>query len=120
MRILICGDRDYTNERRILYFVKTLPADTVVIHNGSRGAGKIAADAATARRLKVETYEADWDHYKHTTALTAHNKRLIEESRPDAIVVFHPNIKTSRCTLNMTQCAYRMSVRTIINPSMWE
>jgi len=51
LRILVCGDRNWTAWKPIEDFIKTLPKDTVIIHGDCRGADKMAGymDGATGK-----------------------------------------------------------------------
>ena len=64
MRIIVCGDRYYTNYDRI-YEVLTLHTQTgdTIIQGECRGADLLGKRYATENGLHVECFPADWKTY---------------------------------------------------------
>ena len=52
MRVLICGDRNWTDRAAIGRDVLTLPKGTTVIHGNARGADRSAGEIAHAHGLE--------------------------------------------------------------------
>ncbi len=50
-RILICGDRNYSDIASIEVLISNLPKDTVIIHGGCVGADIIAGQLASKHGL---------------------------------------------------------------------
>ena len=44
MKVLVCGDREWSNEHAIFYALFGMPKDTVIINGACRGADKISTD----------------------------------------------------------------------------
>ena len=63
MRVLICGDRKWTDKETIEAYIKTLEPGSVVIQGKCRGADWIARTFALKHRYKVEDYPAKWELY---------------------------------------------------------
>ena len=60
---LFCGSREWTDRARIRADLDRLPAGSIVIEGGARGADRIAREEAQALGLHVATVNALWDHY---------------------------------------------------------
>ncbi len=108
-RILICGDRDWTDVETIENFIRSLPPDTVIIHGNSRGANKIAEREAKEHGLIVKGYSADWNQYGRAAG-PIRNKRMLLEGRPDRVVAFHNDLSKSRGTADMLRQAEKRGV----------
>jgi YspA, cpYpsA-related SLOG family len=52
MRVLICGDRNWTDRAAIGRDVLTLPKGSMVIHGNARGADRSAGEIAHAHSLE--------------------------------------------------------------------
>lgn len=61
--VLFCGSRNWTDRAPIRSDLESLPAGSVVIEGGARGADRIARVEAEALGLHVATVRALWDHY---------------------------------------------------------
>ena len=108
-RILICGDRNWTDVETIENFISSLPPDTVIIHGNSRGADKIAERKAKEHGLTVKGYSADWNRYGRAAG-PIRNKRMLLEGRPDRVVAFHNDLSKSRGTADMLRQAEKRGV----------
>jgi hypothetical protein len=99
MKILICGDRNWTDYRKIYRVVQEFPADTIVIHGDCRGADKLAGRAASKLGLSVTAFPANWE--KHGKAAGhIRNAQMLDES-PDIVIAFHNDLDSSRGTRDM-------------------
>jgi len=59
-RILICGDRNWSDYDMILGFVSSLPKNSIIINGMAKGADKMAGKAGEANGLEVLKFPADW------------------------------------------------------------
>lgn len=85
MKILICGSRNFIDEKPIAEVINKLPEETTVIVGGARGADKIAENLAFARGdLIVEIFYANWDTY----GKSAGPKRNIEMLNQNPVHVY--------------------------------
>lgn len=101
MRILCCGDRDWTNIDLILetlWDYKNI-LDVVIIHGAARGADFLCGKVAKELGFKVEEYPADWKRYKTRAGILRNIKML--ESKPDHVIAFHNSIEMSKGTKHM-------------------
>lgn len=101
MRILCCGDRNWTNADVILDTLLQyidIP-DMVIIHGGARGADFLAGEVAKELGFKVEVYPADWDNHGRAAGPIRNVKMLA--AKPDHVIAFHDSIESSKGTGHM-------------------
>lgn len=101
MRVLVCGDRDYTNENRIRHRLGEFYADSsiTIIHGGRRGADMLGGKVADDFGYDVKVYPAD----EYGRAIR--NAKMLADSNPDLVLAFHDNICGSKGTWNMINLA---------------
>lgn len=100
MRVLICGDRNYTNRKKIRAYMVTLPKNTIIIDGGARGADSLANEIAVQNGYPTERYFAEWNIYGRAAG-PIRNKQMLDEGKPDLVVYFHDDIDNSKGTRNM-------------------
>lgn len=117
MRILVTGDREWTNKKRIYDLLVSLPKDTVIIHGRARGADTLAAKCALELGLQIDKpptttdrndpahlggYPAEWNKYRRAhgrnPAGPIRNGTMIKEGLPDVTWAFHNNLDDSKGT----------------------
>lgn len=109
MRVLVCGGRDYTNGRRLRFFLDMLEEPiSVLIEGGARGADRLAKEWAEDRQVPVETYPADWDRHGRSAGYIR-NQQMLKEGKPDLVVAF----PGGRGTANMVALAQKAGVRVV-------
>lgn len=114
MRLLICGDREWTDAVLIAEFLDSLQErPTVIMEGGQRGTDAIARAAAVSRNIPVETYDADWAEFGKAAG-PLRNKRMLEVGRPDWVVVFHDHLSKSRGTANVLAQARKVGLPTVV------
>lgn len=104
VRVLVCGDRNWTDRDAIYNFLAFLTPDNVVIHGGAHGADTIAEEAALARGAKVEEYRAQWNVLGRGAG-PVRNQQMLDEGKPDLVVAFHDDLTASKGTFDMVQRA---------------
>jgi hypothetical protein len=120
MRILVCGDRNWTDQRTIWivldgYYAWTNDsAERLKIIEGQcpyGGADKHAEDWCKRMAPDVEhlPFPAAWDVLGRAAG-PARNQRMLDEGRPDLVLAFHDNLVRSRGTANMIALAKRAGV----------
>ena len=117
MRVLICGDRNWTDVKAIEDYVRTLPKDTVVIEGEASGADSIARRVAEKYGLKVVAYVAQWTTYGRAAG-PIRNRQMLEEGKPDIVVAFHNNIESSKGTKNCLRQAEALGIKIMIKKSV--
>ena len=109
MRVLVCGDRNWTNRQRIgVRLSSLLPNEDVIIHGGCRGADKLAGQAAKALGFPVEVYPAEWT--RHGRAAGPIRNQQMLDTGIDLLLAFHPDLVTSKGTRDMVMRADKAGV----------
>ena len=102
MRVLICGDRNWTDrekiKRRIIQLC--LPPGSTIIHGGARGADVIAGEIGKSMGFEVIEFRADWEKYGKAAG-PIRNKQMLDKGKPDLVIGFHSDIFKSKGTKNM-------------------
>lgn len=112
LRVLVCGDRHWRDERIIRTVLAGLGApavDVVVIHGAARGADSIADRVARRLGYRVESYPAEWERYGKAAG-PIRNRRMLVEGRPDVVIAFHDDLAASTGTADMVTIARRAAV----------
>jgi hypothetical protein len=110
MRILVCGDRNWTNAEAIRFHLqKYEPSETTVIHGDCRGADRLAGAIARELGMEVESYPADWKKYGKAAG-PIRNQQMLDDGKPDYVLAFHENIVASRGTRDMVERAKKAGV----------
>lgn len=119
MRILVCGSRDYADNRRLFetldYFRANSDAKSIEIIEGcAPGADSAASDWATSRGQAVHHYPADWDRHGKAAG-PIRNRQMLEEGKPDTVIAFFTDRNNpSRGTSHMVNIARAAGVPTVI------
>ena len=114
MRVLITGDRHWTNWERVVEVLSALHAvcpDAIIVHGDARGADRIAGEIATMLfgAERVEAWPADWDRHGKAAG-PIRNRFMVKESERRAEldghhlrrgVAFHSDLFHSRGTKDM-------------------
>lgn len=112
MRVLVCGGRDYDDSRRVYAVLDKLHAEAGIlrlIEGGAQGADRLARDwANNIGGVRVETFEADWEHHGKFAG-PMRNSRMLAEGRPDVVVAF----PGGRGTADMVRKARREGVKVV-------
>ncbi len=108
MKILVCGDRNWSNRQFIYGYLYRLTKfeyrDRIVIIEGeARGADTMARDWAELNGVKFEPYPADWK--LHGKAAGPIRNRQMLSAKPDMVIAFHNDIGSSKGTRHMVTIA---------------
>lgn len=109
MRVLICGDRHWTDYVMIADRVATLPKGSEVIEGEAKGADLMARRAAEQHGLLVLSWPAEWDRYGRAAG-PVRNQRMLKEGRPEEVWAFHDDLANSKGTKDMVRQAQKMGV----------
>ncbi len=111
-RVLICGDRDWTDSGPIRRLISRLvPGRDVVIEGEARGADRMARNLAKQAGIQVIPFPADWVA-QPKAAGPIRNTQMLKEGRPDVVVAFHASLGVSKGTRHMVLLALRAGVPT--------
>jgi hypothetical protein len=102
MKLLVTGDRNYTNYSIVYETIKIIQP-TLVIHGACKGLDLLADKAAKALCIKTHSEPAKWDTYKKAAGPI--RNRVMLEMKPDLVVGFHDNIASSSGTKDMLTAA---------------
>ena len=115
MRLLVCGDRNWTNYGAIYREIQARNPE-VVIEGEARGADTMARIAAVVLGIPVLPFPAEWElHGK--AAGPIRNQKMLDEGKPTEVIAFHTNIDASKGTKNMVSLAAKNNVPVYIYES---
>ena len=91
MKILICGGRDYKDQKTVDkamdHAVRHInPDDITVISGHARGADQIGEAWAKSRDLSLDLYPAKWETYGKSAGFKRNIQML--DTKPDMVVAF--------------------------------
>lgn len=117
LRVLVCGDRNWSDETMIQLALSTLPSDTVVIEGEARGADRLARKVAERLGMTILPFPADWERYGRAAG-PIRNQQMLDEGRPNIVFAFHDDLDHSRGTADMVRRAKKanVSVRIFAHP----
>jgi hypothetical protein len=123
-RVLICGDRKWTNYERILTCVqkahKTDPIG-IIIEGECDGADVMGRIAGDFLDIPVWRFPADWEKYCNAAG-PIRNQQMLTEGKPTEVWAFHKDItlQTSRGTHDMVMRACRAYLKTwVLSETAW-
>ncbi len=109
MRILITGDRNWTDKDKIRAMLSSVPDVEEVIEGEARGADTLGKEVAQELEIPVESYPADWSKY-HKAAGHIRNQQMLDEGKPNLVLAFHSHIEQSRGTADMIRRAKKAGI----------
>jgi len=108
MRVLVCGDRHWTNKKAISLALQALyglhPEGLHIIDGCAPGADTLAYQVRMEEGYSGERYPADWARYGRAAG-PKRNQRMLDEGTPDLVLAFHPNLALSKGTADMVRRA---------------
>lgn len=116
MRILITGDRNWTDKEFINKVLRELwyedeYDDLVIIHGCAKGADSIAGEIGKQNSQNVVEFPADWDKYGKAAGPTR-NQQMLDEGKPELVLAFHDNIELSKGTKHMVKISQKAGIET--------
>jgi hypothetical protein len=111
MRVVVCGDRNWTDRNRIFRALSKLPPDTEIIHGACRGADILAGEEAKKLGLVVREFPADWSLGR--AAGPIRNRKMLDE-KPILVIAFHSDIKNSKGTADTIREANKRGIKTLV------
>jgi hypothetical protein len=116
MRILACGDRNYTDLSSIgvvLLMCRDIFGDFTLIHGACRGADRIAGEASITMEMITIAVPARWSR-DGRKAGPLRNQVMLDKGRPDLVLAFHDHIEDSRGTHDMIRRAKRAGLPVVL------
>ena len=96
MKILVCGDRDWTDIWTIYDVLNKYPRDTIILHGAARGADTMAGTIAKKLKFTIHSCPAQWEKYGKAAG-PIRNRQMLDMN-PDLVIAFHNNIEKSKGT----------------------
>lgn len=109
-RVLVCGDRNWSNYGVIANRLRELSRGTLIISGGARGADTLACLAAKALGFAYVEVRADWE--RHGKAAGAIRNREMLKLKPDLVIAFHDDLTKSKGTADMLRIARAAGIPT--------
>ena len=110
MRLLVCGDRNWTNPFTVYDAIRELlVAPAFILEGGARGADTIAHDIAHHLGIPHKRYFANWTQLGKAAG-AIRNRWMLEKGNPDHVLAFHGDIKNSKGTKHMIEIAKKAGV----------
>jgi len=125
MRVLCCGDRNWSSFNIIRRELEKLPKDTEIIQGCANGADTMSAKIAKVLGLKLVSskdnntvinkhgFPANWNKYGKAAG-PIRNKQMLDEGKPDIVLAFHTNIEKSKGTKNMIEQAKKRGIKVLL------
>jgi hypothetical protein len=98
-KVLVCGDRRWSDKASIRRELEKLPKNTTIIQGGCRGADQLAAEVAEELGFTIQEFPAKWSEFG-LAAGPIRNREMVDQ-KPDMILAFHSNLSESKGTRNM-------------------
>lgn len=108
MKVLVCGDRNWTDQAAIYKRLALLDMSTVVIHGAARGADVLAGDVASRLGFRVVAVPADWDLHGKSAGIIRNRKML--DMKPELVIAFHMDLSKSKGTADTVREARRRGI----------
>lgn len=108
-KILICGSRNWHDRDKIIERFKTISTNSIIIHGGCNGADSISGEIASSLGISVMCYPANWKEFGRSAG-PRRNQQMLDEGKPDLVIVFHEDLQNSRGTLDMMKRAKKSGV----------
>lgn len=114
LRVLVCGDRDYTDTFPIYPVLDQFATSQTlhIIHGACRGVDTTAKNYANERKIGQTPFPADWNMGRRGGPIR--NRQMIVEGKPDLVLAFHGDISSSTGTKNMIDQAKKAGLKVIL------
>lgn len=110
MRVLICGSRNWIDERVIEREIRKHRKEIkLIIHGGARGADTLAGMIAHQLRIPVKVFPAQWKRFGRGAG-HIRNQQMLDEGKPDQVWAFTEDLRSSRGTKDMVHRATKAQV----------
>jgi YspA, cpYpsA-related SLOG family len=116
MRVLICGDRNWTNRSLIRQHIQECmdngqfgAHDLHIIQGMARGADTMAGEEAHDLGCFVHGFPAKWNVYGRGAG-HIRNQQMLDEGKPNLVLAFHNDIEHSKGTGDMVRRARKAGI----------
>lgn len=108
MHVLVCGDRNWSDLKKIEERLSKLSKDTLVIEGGAKGADLLARRVAEKLGFDIIEIPANW--VRHGRAAGPIRNQLMLGLAPDLVIAFHPDLTKSKGTADTVNEARRRGI----------
>lgn len=112
MKVLVCGDRNWTNiipirEALQVYDQRTHESGEplIVIHGAAKGADTLAEIVGNEIGAEIQAFPAKWDTHGKAAG-PIRNQQMLNQD-PDVVLALHDDLENSRGTGDMVRRALR-------------
>jgi hypothetical protein len=133
MRVLICGDRKWNDDRLIQLILEGLIQEAIVdmgrlviIEGCAKGADWVAHSyynpeimGASHKYIQHEHYPAQWKKYGNIAG-PIRNQQMIEDGKPDEVFTFHDTLTQSKGTWDIVKRAKAAGIPVRHIQHFWE
>ena len=116
LRILVCGDRNWTDYfavRDTLKAFKETSGIEYIIEGEASGADTFGRIAAEELDIPCAKFPAKWAEFG-LSAGPKRNLQMLIEGKPNLVLAFHNDIKNSKGTMNMIEQSKRAGLKVIL------
>lgn len=113
MRVIVCGSRNWKNERVMRRQLERLPSNTCIVEGGCRGADLMAAKIAKELGFEVNEHPARWGQYGKAAG-PIRNQEMLDSGGIVLVLAFHEDFARSKGTLHMVEIARAANIATYI------
>jgi len=112
MRILVCGDRNWTDADAIRRKIVELGVENIecVVEGEARGADSHGRRVAESLNIPVLKFPAKWQEFGRAAG-AIRNRQMLVEGKPDLVLAFHDDLSKSVGTANMVWQARKARVK---------
>lgn len=103
MRVLVCGDRNWSDASLIAHHLAKLE-HAEIIEGEARGADRLARIEAEKLGYVVHKFPAQWGVYGKAAGVLR-NKQMLDEGKPSLVLAFHDDLEHSKGTGDMVRRA---------------
>lgn len=116
MKILITGDREWSDVLKMMEVLTQFPAGTIIIHGACRGADNMAHALGEELGFVIRSYPASWHEFGKRAGVLRNQAMLDQEhleTEPfDLCLAFHNEISRSRGTRDMMSRCKKANIET--------
>lgn len=113
MKVLVCGDRNWTDKKTIWWALYGFPKDTELVHGAGSGADSVAHEVAGELGWAMRyPCIADWSI--GPAAGPMRNRFMLDEHKPNLVIAFHSDLANSKGTKDMCTRAKAAGVPVIV------
>lgn len=105
MKVLCCGDRNWTDWQVIERELRGLGPLTVIVEGDARGADRMCGHVARRLNYDVVPVPAQWERYGRAAGVKRNQQMLDEHPDIERVLAFHPDLAQSKGTADMVRRA---------------